>query len=1306
MLIQITTRNIFIKKVILLFCLFSLTYASAEIEDNAAYRDAYQAWAAAHLSLLPTSFLPGPAGAVADLASIGIDIRIKTLPAKLIAPTPNTVMPNSPDGCLYSFYLPQKEATYENLLGIADIHPLPTNWGAFSDPQPPFVEHANAQVVLRVANQYLDDWTDSDHLVIFPSGQHPLQWSANTQIDPLIDVAVPVALFIITNEVKYFKSFFEVQTNPATAARAAEIGGLFLINAGIEAGVITAGQVNSNLPIDSAVHEQIRPFTVYDINPPSISTSNPFPAPLEANSFGGERWAFHQDDFRASITATDPCSQPLLVGNDAPFLLPLGQTVVTWEALDTGIIGGGNSGRATVTQTITVEDTRPPIILVPPSRVIESNTAITSNDFDIGTAVVFDVADANPTVSNNIMGNSFNPDTRTQVVWTATDSSGNSDSHSQWITVKSLGSNTAPMVQNVSASGLTSEHIDIQLTASDSDFLSGKFDPLMFNITATPANGFFVSPLVPYFIEDYRVKPGDLVGDILNTSNNPSNDLYAAFCDAGNPIPQDFVYRSEFIHVNDNNESYVLDKYWYCDTGSTSAATRDRLSKWDVNGQLLTQIDINSSVKRITLDKDGFVYAVTPGSSSDALFLNKYDAQLNSIQNWKLDSIPSSLGSPRLLGAKMDSQTGLIFATDKRRVYIFDGTDGQFVPAFLGTLKNAENFLSGAPSVAGSSSRGFYIEIDSIGNLYIVDSGLDRIHKFNATTFDGTTLNIGSHIGWMGRCDSGAGCDVPNGRSFGYSCSDATPCEVITANGSNCGTFISGPCSFGNREGQFDEPIGMALDPNDMLYVTDYNNSRVQRFTPLGDFAGVAASTCDGTCFILGDMGMPKDISVNASKFYVLDDQRDLMHVFKTAPFKAITDNSVILTYASDNDFQGTDSFSYVANDGLVNSNTGTATISISRNFRAPEAYDDTLSLNEDNTLNFDLLADDPDGILGVDFNGLDTLSYEIIQQPSHGSISGTGQTLSYTPDANFNGSDSLVFQVTDGMFNSNQATVNFNVQAVNDVPQVQFTNPNSKILPKSLWPLLNGKIAGNNVQAGLGYTLPLMAEFIDPDSSQAHFLQITWGDGIIDTANQNPPADPNNPNDDPMITNTFNSLGQIIAKHNYLSVGTKTIGVTVIDEMGGTSAPGEVNISVIPMVDITLVSDSVDANNLPEPGQPTSLTIQLSNQSPIAPITGLTATNVVFTGTLPVDVSFVNIQTSKGSCSHVDLTSTCQIGNLLPDEVVTIVASMLPDPNFDPENSGYVINATSNEPDATVDNLAVLEIPIKTQHLFLNGFE
>ena len=112
-------------------------------------------------------------------------------------------------------------------------------------------------------------------------------------------------------------------------------------------------------------------------------------------------------------------------------------------------------------------------------------------------------------------------DSRTEVHWTATDESGNSSDKSQWITVKTPGTNTPPSVQDVSASTLTSQPVDIVLHGSDSDYLSGRFDPLNFHIVSRPAHGFFVAPLRPYFIEDYRVKPDSEVGDILNYQRQP-----------------------------------------------------------------------------------------------------------------------------------------------------------------------------------------------------------------------------------------------------------------------------------------------------------------------------------------------------------------------------------------------------------------------------------------------------------------------------------------------------------------------------------------------------------------------------------------------------------------------------------------------------------------------------------------------------------------------------------------------------------------------------------------------------------------
>ena len=69
------------------------------------------------------------------------------------------------------------------------------------------------------------------------------------------------------------------------------------------------------------------------------------------------------------------------------------------------------------------------------------------------------------------------------------------------------------------------------------------------------------------------------------------------------------------------------------------------------------------------------------------------------------------------------------------------------------------------------------------------------------------------------------------------------------------------------------------------------------------------------------------------------------------------------------------------------------------------------------------------------DFNVNNVLTYTVVSGPSHGQLDGTGDALTYTPNADYNGPDSFTFRVNDGGKNSNTATVQLNVTAVNDAP-------------------------------------------------------------------------------------------------------------------------------------------------------------------------------------------------------------------------------------------------------------------------------
>ena len=68
-----------------------------------------------------------------------------------------------------------------------------------------------------------------------------------------------------------------------------------------------------------------------------------------------------------------------------------------------------------------------------------------------------------------------------------------------------------------------------------------------------------------------------------------------------------------------------------------------------------------------------------------------------------------------------------------------------------------------------------------------------------------------------------------------------------------------------------------------------------------------------------------------------------------------------------------------------------------------------------------------------------DTLKAVRVSGPSHGTlVLKADGSFSYTPNANYNGSDCFTYKASDGTLDSNVATVSINVSAVNEVPTVE----------------------------------------------------------------------------------------------------------------------------------------------------------------------------------------------------------------------------------------------------------------------------
>jgi hypothetical protein len=91
----------------------------------------------------------------------------------------------------------------------------------------------------------------------------------------------------------------------------------------------------------------------------------------------------------------------------------------------------------------------------------------------------------------------------------------------------------------------------------------------------------------------------------------------------------------------------------------------------------------------------------------------------------------------------------------------------------------------------------------------------------------------------------------------------------------------------------------------------------------------------------------------------------------------------------------------------------------------APTASNQAVSAIEDTVKTITLSASDAEA---------NSLSYTVTK-PSNGTLSGTAPNLTYTPNENYNGSDSFTFKANDGRLSSNVATVTINIAAVNDAP-------------------------------------------------------------------------------------------------------------------------------------------------------------------------------------------------------------------------------------------------------------------------------
>ena len=172
--------------------------------------------------------------------------------------------------------------------------------------------------------------------------------------------------------------------------------------------------------------------------------------------------------------------------------------------------------------------------------------------------------------------------------------------------------------------------------------------------------------------------------------------------------------------------------------------------------------------------------------------------------------------------------------------------------------------------------------------------------------------------------------------------------------------------------------------------------------------------------------GETKEIVLSGSD----PDSSDLTYIVSEQPANgALSGNAPNLVYTANATYVGEDSFKFEVSDGDKTSAEATVSITVSASNvinAPPVATAASVSTNEDVAIPVTLAGVDPEST---------ALSFEITTQPTKGVLSGSAPNIIYTPNINYNGSDSFAFSVSDGVNTSVPATVSISVNALNDTP-------------------------------------------------------------------------------------------------------------------------------------------------------------------------------------------------------------------------------------------------------------------------------
>ncbi len=1123
--------------------------------------------AACHVGLMTTfttttyqAFVaPPPQDLGYTLAAYSSNLGLKHCKPQLVAPEDLILEKSSDNQCVGVLNQSRVSGGYSNSFGFDDKRDL-LDWGDLS---PEKVSHRNSKVFVQILDFPIESIYDKDDLqrsFALGAGRYDITYRADTLISqanyiPFYVPKVPKGTGrwskFVAKHPKVAKRVLQLRTvaNGLNKLRQTlafrglldldeDVDDLFLFFNSYPHSFFDNPDVFATDTQSIFVFDDFNPTLEFSTDLSSLEgvarelisydalTNTYF---VEATSPRGVEREFIAPLLENTLIADDACGRGPLVTTSSTdnvgSLWPIDTDItVTWKATDAGP-SNIDMDRRSVTRDmiVKVRDTKPPIILAPPNRVFPVTPGGSTGLVSPGIPRVFDVADFSVNVTNDanldVDGLASFDEGLHEIEWTATDASQNSAKALQLLVVKDPSGNTTPQAMSqvgaLAVDAVTFEPIEIVLEGLDPDtWFSERLqqnvnEPISFEISSPPNSdkGFFKAELTPFFIDDYRVGSQNF--------NELKQQDPEAYCDSvgSENWEIEYPFRAEWMTVDDNNNSYVIDLgNAVCDEGNLIQERR-RVLKISSDGTL-TSKELNEAPeppRAFFWDNIANTMFASYDNNGEPRLI-RVDSDL-SLTEWNMDQgsgdYPGFFGQLRALAADVTNNFLIAFdtaANSGEGIKIFDlataGNGASNPPEF-------DRDLSFDPIDDGIQS----MTLDADGNLYTANSN-GRIYKYQLRDESGNYLrnNEGklspTFVGWMGRCETTVPQDIAplcnedqypdeadkhKRHSYGFVCTDAL-CTAPTTEGTEIGQFTTG-----SNQGY--NSMDITFSPDNVMYVAEPPLNRVQRFTPDGLPAGVARSTGVGFGFILGDFDDVTYIETNRDHFFLLDRNSNLLHSFKTTPLTPLDRNSdglvdaAKVTYQSNTDFpqtdSGTDSFSFTVSDGITTSAPAIVDINVTRNYRPPEIISEPLvfTIQEDSGFPAPLALQ----IREFDFQDVGNIELMVDREPQHGSVNIVGNIgVTYTPDANFAGQDTFSLKAIDGSTpppaqaenNTTKEALEFtiNVTPQPDSPSFESEDETSVIA-----------LRGYNYSFGFTAFDP---DVLEPEETMR--LSIDWGDGSI----------------------------------------------------------------------------------------------------------------------------------------------------------------------------------------------------------------